>query len=53
VAGCFVSAEHEKTSWMGFTLMFCLMPLARSQRLARQSPVPAQLAPIEEAVLPG
>jgi len=52
VAGCFVSAEYEKTSWMGFALMFCLMPLARSQKLARQVQVPAPLAPMEEAVLP-
>jgi putative inorganic carbon (hco3(-)) transporter len=52
VAGCFVSAEYEKTSWMGFALMFCLMPLARSQKLARQVQVPAPLAAMEEAVLP-
>jgi putative inorganic carbon (hco3(-)) transporter len=36
VAGSFVSAETEKTSWMGFAVMFCLMPLARSQRLAKR-----------------
>jgi O-antigen ligase len=39
VAGSFVSAEYQKTSWMGFALMFCLLPLARSQKsvLAIQS----------------
>jgi len=52
VAGSFVSAEYQKTSWMGFALMFCLMPLARSQRLARQVQVSTALAPLEEAVLP-
>jgi O-antigen ligase len=52
VAGSFVSAEYQKTSWMGFALMFCLMPLARSQKLARQVQVPTALAPMEEAVLP-
>jgi putative inorganic carbon (HCO3(-)) transporter len=36
VAGSFVSAEYQKTSWMGFALMFCLMPLAKSQRRAQQ-----------------
>jgi len=52
VAGSFISAEYQKTSWMGFALMFCLMPLARSQKLARQVQVPAPLAPMEEAALP-
>jgi O-antigen ligase len=52
VAGSFVSAEYQKTSWMGFALMFCLMPLARSQKVARQVQVPTALAPMEEAVLP-
>jgi O-antigen ligase len=52
VAGSFVSAEYQKTSWMGFALMFCLMPLARSQKLARQIQVPASLAPMEEAAFP-
>jgi O-antigen ligase len=52
VAGSFVSAEYQKTSWMGFALMFCLMPLARSQKGARQVQVPALLTPIEEAALP-
>jgi len=52
VAGSFVSAQTEKTSWMGFALMFCLMPLARSQRLTRQGEIPASLTPVEEAVSP-
>jgi O-antigen ligase len=52
VAGSFISAEYQKTSWMGFALMFCLMPLARSRKLARQVQVPTPLAPMEEAVLP-
>jgi hypothetical protein len=51
VAGSFVSAEYEKTSWMGFALMFCLTPLARSKKLVRRVQVPASLAPMEEAVL--
>jgi len=52
VAGSFVSAEYEKTSWMGFALMFCLLPLARSQKLARQVEVPVPLEVMEETVLP-
>ena len=52
VAGSFVSAEYQKTSWMGFALMFCLMPLARSQKLARQVEVSVPLAVMEETVLP-
>jgi O-antigen ligase len=36
VAGSFVSAEYQKTSWMGFALMFCLMPLAKSRKLVKQ-----------------
>jgi len=52
VAGSFVSAEYQKTSWMGFALMFCLMPLARSRKLARHVQEPAPLAPMEEVVLP-
>ncbi len=52
VAGSFVSAEYQKTSWMGFALMFCLMPLARSMKHAKRVPAPASLAPMEEAVLP-
>jgi O-antigen ligase len=52
VAGSFVSAEYQKTSWMGFALMFCLMPLARSRKLARQVQVAAPLAPMEEAIIP-
>jgi putative inorganic carbon (HCO3(-)) transporter len=36
VAGSFVSAEYQKTSWMGFALMFCLRPLAKSQKLVKQ-----------------
>ena len=30
IAGCFVSAEYQKTTWMGFALVACLTPLARS-----------------------
>jgi putative inorganic carbon (HCO3(-)) transporter len=52
VAGSFVSAQEEKTSWMGFALMFCLMPLARSRKLARQVQAPAPIVPMEEAPLP-
>jgi O-antigen ligase len=52
VAGSFISAEYQKTSWMGFALMFCLMPLARFKNLARRVQAPAPLAPVEEAVLP-
>ena len=51
VAGSFVSAEYQKTSWMGLALMFCLMPLARSMKHARRVPVPVPLGPMEEAVL--
>jgi O-antigen ligase len=35
VAGSFVSAEYQKTSWMGLALMFCLMPLANSDSRIR------------------
>jgi O-antigen ligase len=30
LAGCFVSAEYQKTTWMGFALAVCLVPLAQS-----------------------
>jgi O-antigen ligase len=52
VAGSFVSAEYEKTSWMGFALMFCLQPLAQSHKLARHVEVPIPLEAMEETVLP-
>jgi O-antigen ligase len=52
VAGSFVSAEYQKTSWMGFALMFCLIPLARSQKLARRVQLPVPPSAIEEAVSP-
>jgi O-antigen ligase len=52
VAGSFVSAEYAKTSWMGFALMFCLLPLARSHKLARHVEVPVPLEAMEETVLP-
>jgi O-antigen ligase len=29
VAGCFVSAEYQKTTWMGMALIPCLLPLSR------------------------
>jgi len=35
VAGCFVSAEYQKTTWMSFALIACLFPLARSQKAAQ------------------
>jgi putative inorganic carbon (HCO3(-)) transporter len=35
VAGSFVSAEYQKTSWAGVALMACLQPLARSLLLAK------------------
>ena len=50
VAGSFVSAEYQKTSWMGLALMFCLMPLARSLKHAKRVPAPAAMARLEEAV---
>ena len=50
VAGSFVSAEYQKTSWMGFALMFCLSPLARSLKHAKRVPAPASMAPVGEAV---
>jgi O-antigen ligase len=52
VAGSFISAEYQKTSWMGFALMFCLMPLAQSQKLARHVRLPVPPTAMEEAVLP-
>jgi O-antigen ligase len=48
VAGSFVSAEYQKTSWMGFALMFCLMPLAKSQKLLKQVRRERVAATIEE-----
>jgi O-antigen ligase len=48
VAGSFVSAEYEKTSWMGFALMFCLMPLAKSQKLVKQVHREMPIAAVEE-----
>jgi O-antigen ligase len=44
VAGSFVSAEYQKTSWMGFALMFCLMPVARAHRSVRVKPSTRGLA---------
>jgi len=41
VAGSFISAEYQKTSWMGFAVMFCLLPLARPRKL----PVHARIPP--------
>jgi O-antigen ligase len=48
VAGSFVSAEYQKTSWMGFALMFCLLPLARSQKAVKQVHEGTPIAQIEE-----
>jgi O-antigen ligase len=48
VAGSFVSAEYQKTSWMGFALMFCLMPLAKSQKLVKQVHRKMSIAAVEE-----
>jgi putative inorganic carbon (hco3(-)) transporter len=48
VAGCFVSAEYQKTSWMGFALMFCLLPLAKSQKLVKQVHREMPIAAVEE-----
>jgi O-antigen ligase len=48
VAGSFVSAEYQKTSWMGFALMFCLMPLAKSQKLVKQVHREMPIADVEE-----
>jgi hypothetical protein len=42
VAGCFVSAEYQKTTWMGFALVACLFPLARANQAV---PVVPQQAP--------
>ena len=39
VAGCFVSAEYQKTTWVGFALVACLLPLARNlQPVSRALP---------------
>jgi hypothetical protein len=48
VAGSFVSAEYEKTSWMGIALMFCLLPLARSQKPVKQVEEKTPIVRIEE-----
>jgi hypothetical protein len=45
MAGSFVSAEYQKTSWMGFALMFCLLPLARSQEPVRAFQPPVTSSP--------
>lgn len=47
VAGSFVSAEYQKTSWMGFALMFCLLPLAKSQKVVKQVDREIPIAPVE------
>ena len=31
VAGCFVSAEYQKTTWMGLALVPCIIALSRSR----------------------
>jgi O-antigen ligase len=48
VAGSFVSAEYQKTSWMGFALMFCLMPLAKSRKLVKQVHKEMPIVAVEE-----
>lgn len=50
VAGSFVSAEYQKTSWMGFALMFCLMPLAKFQKRVKQVHREMPIAAVEEGV---
>jgi O-antigen ligase len=51
VAGSFVSAEYQKTSWMGLALMFCLMPLARAQRAVRAKLTEPELVPESSTVV--
>lgn len=41
VAGCFVSAEYQKTTWMGFALVACLFPLARANQEFSSGTLPA------------
>jgi O-antigen ligase len=48
VAGSFISAEYQKTSWMGLALMFCLLPLARSQKVMKQVHGEMPIAATEE-----
>jgi len=47
LAGCFVSMEYEKTTWLAFGLIACLSPLARSRVRANKSPIEA--AAVEES----
>jgi O-antigen ligase len=53
VAGSFISAEYQKTSWMGFALMFCLLPLAQLQKPIRASPMQTDVAWKEDEVVVG
>ncbi|HEV2397296.1 MAG TPA: O-antigen ligase family protein [Candidatus Sulfotelmatobacter sp.] len=48
VAGSFVSSEYQKTTWMGFALAACLVPLARSAKAAKTE-APVAVLPNEEA----
>lgn len=38
VAGCFVSAEYQKTSWMGFAILASLFPLAQPKKSKGRHP---------------
>ncbi|MHB8412005.1 MAG: O-antigen ligase family protein [Candidatus Acidiferrales bacterium] len=52
VAGSFVSAEYEKTTWMGFALAACLMPLAVSAKASKKERPFAALPKEEEPPVP-
>ncbi|HEV2616508.1 MAG TPA: O-antigen ligase family protein [Candidatus Acidoferrales bacterium] len=47
LAGCFVSMEYEKTTWLAFGLIACLSPLARSR--AQTPGTPIEAPPFDES----
>jgi len=49
IAGCFVSAEYQKTTWMCFALVACLTPLARSIKTKKANACAAAPATVVSA----
>ena len=54
VAGCFVSAEYQKTTWMGLALVPCIIALSRSRETRRtQEEEFAAVKPRESKMMTG
>jgi len=50
LAGCFVSMEYQKTTWLALGLIACLPPLGRSRKRAHENPVKTALPQADEEV---